>query len=110
MIYLANAYSYDPDESYMDVSRVLAEFIHRGLPVFSPIVHSHLVAEVFDMPTGWEFWRDLDFQYIDACSEVWVWRDPSGQWEKSVGVQAEIEYARSNGKPVRFFDEPEEMP
>lgn len=101
MIYLATAYSYNPAVAHANAVSVLGNLLYVGVPAFSPIAHSHEAAVRCGLRTDWEFWRTLDFKYMDACSEVWVWIDPHCRWEESRGVQAEIVHAVEIGKPIR---------
>ena len=84
------------------VRDVVAGLLEDGYPVFSPILHSHPAAVANDMPKDWKFWEELDYQYMDASSEVWVLKMPG--WENSVGISSEIVYAIKNGIPVKYID------
>lgn len=61
MIYLASPYSHaDPAvqrHRYKEAQRATAEMMIEGRVVFSPIAHSHPIAERFDLP-----------DYIISCS------------------------------------------
>lgn len=77
----------------------------EGLTTFSPIAHSHPIALLFRDPEGggtWEQWAEFDRAIIAACSELWVLMLPG--WRESVGVAAEVEYARSLGLPVKHIE------
>jgi len=106
-IYLACPYS-DPEEAvrgrrFVQVSMCAAQLMQEGHNVFSPITHSHFIAQLGDLPQKWDFWRQIDFEYIERfAEEVWVLMLPG--WEKSVGVRAETSYAEELGIPVKFLD------
>lgn len=105
MIYLASPYSH-PDPAvrrwrYDKVCALTADLLQAGRHVFSPIVYSHSLAERFSLPGSWDFWQRVDLEFIDRCDEVLVYQLPG--WEESVGVQAEIAYAKEQGKPVCFL-------
>lgn len=114
MIYLCSVYSLNPDgRSAEDMSALMekrweyamsrtADFLKEGVVLFSPISHCHELSQRHDMPKTWEFWKQIDFGYIEACSHVWVLMMPG--WEDSTGVSAEIIEARRQGKPIRFLD------
>lgn len=70
--------------------------------VFSPITHCHEIALNHKLPTTWDFWSAYDFYFIDVLNEVWVFMQDG--WKESVGVQAEIDYARKNNKPIVYFN------
>ena len=101
MQYLASPYSH-PDKAVMKerfdhACNFAAKLLRKGLNVFSPIAHSHPIAG-YGLPTEWSFWRQVDTQYIKVCKNVLVYTLP--EWEKSVGVNAEIVIASKMGKPV----------
>lgn len=74
------------------------------LNIFSPITHSHLL-HLEGLEGDWAFWSAVDLQFIDRADEVWVVVPFEGMQrvKDSVGVQAEIEYAKQQGKPVRYI-------
>lgn len=102
-IYLAGPHSHpDPEVRRMRfeaLNAATATIMGEGHIVFSPISHSHPIAVQCNLPKGFEFWRQLDESFIDWCDEVWILNLPGGH--ESVGLAAEIEYARSIGKPIR---------
>lgn len=105
MIYLASPYSH-PDavvrqKRFDAACRAAAALLRVGFPVFSPIAHSHPIAQ-HGVPSTWEFWRHVDHHYLRQCRAVVVLRLPG--WEQSVGVRAEIELARRWGIPVIEVD------
>ena len=71
-----------------------------GLTVFSPIAHSHPIAQ-FGMPTSWEFWSQMDHEYLSRCNVLAVLTLPG--WRESIGVQAEFGLARELGLPVVYL-------
>jgi len=106
MIYLCSVYSH-PDKRMMQaryeyVAKRTAGFMKDKHNIFSPINHCHPIAELYDMPRTWDFWKYQDLQYIDASEEVWVLKMHG--WEESTGVQAEIAYATEQGKNVVYFE------
>jgi len=109
LIYLASPYGHpDPavrEERFRAVCVVAARLMREGLYVFSPIAHTHPIAEAGDLPKGWDFWKGYDRVMLSACSELWVLCLPG--WEESEGVAAEIQIARSLEKPISFLAEAE---
>ncbi len=102
MIYLASPYTH-PDihiriYRYQRMLQIVADETKRGELVYSPIVHYHQVALNHDLPTDFEFWRDLNFQMIALCTRLKVVRLPG--WKESKGVREEEAYAISIYKPV----------
>lgn len=112
-IYLATPYSVGTDGAsehsdnvrearYLKAVQWTAEMSLKGEVVFSPIVHSHPLAVYHDLPGTWDFWSKIDYAFIDSCSKVRVMM--YDMWEQSVGMKAEIEYAKKIGKPVEYVD------
>lgn len=106
--YLASPYSHpDPavrEERFRAACRAAAALIRRGHVVFSPIVHSHSIAQ-HGWPVDWGAWERQDRRFLAACDEVWVLTLDG--WQESRGVEAEIAIARALGKPVCFVSEAE---
>lgn len=105
MIYLASPYSHeDPavrEHRFRVVCRVAARLMRHGHLIFSPIAHSHCIAEAGGLPTGWTFWEEYDRRMMRACDEVWVVMMEG--WDRSQGVKAEIEYMKAAGKTVEYI-------
>lgn len=107
LIYLASPYSH-PDEQikayrFFRACEATARLQDEGHLVFSPIVHAHyLVPYTAKQGGAFSDWEALDKAFIDRCDEVWVLEIDG--WQESKGVTAEIAYARSKAKPVRFVD------
>lgn len=108
LTYLAVPYSHS--EHYMLVARhlivniVAANLMAQGVYVFSPISHTHPIAEAAcgKLPRGWDFWQGYDSTILQNCEKVIVLRLPG--WEESTGVQAEIKLATEMGIPVEYMD------
>jgi hypothetical protein len=106
-IYLAIPYSGMEESSY-EQSNEITSFIlneYNDKNVFSPITHSHPLTK-YGLRTTWNFWEKIDFQYIDWADEVWVVIPKEGKdkIDNSVGVNAEIKYAKENGKPISYCE------
>jgi hypothetical protein len=101
VIYLASPYSHDDptvrQARFEAACAQVAEMLFCGIPTFSPVVYSHVLAE-HGLPVEWKFWRAMDEAMILVSSEMWVLTLEG--WKKSVGVQAGIEIARGAGKAV----------
>lgn len=106
MIYLAQPYSHEDGfirwQRFTAGQRVAAEYLKRGEHVYSPIAMCHPIAELFDMPTEFDFWDAFDKDMIGRVDVVHVLKLDG--WEESRGVAAEIAYAESIGKPVVFVE------
>jgi hypothetical protein len=107
-IYLAIPYTQiDKESSYKQANLAAALILNQeGLNVYSPITHSHpLTQQGLDIPHTWEFWSQIDYQFLDWCDEVWVLVPKEGivPIKKSVGINAEIKYAKEHNKSVKFI-------
>lgn len=107
MIYLASPYSYKATPElmhtrYLQALAKTAELTLQGKAVFSPIVSSHQLSLLHEMPTTWEFWSVVDYAFLDASSELYVLMLDC--WDKSVGVQAEIKYAQEIGLTITYIE------
>ena len=101
MIYLASPYSH-PDAAvrqkrFEAACRAAAALLRAGIPVFSPIAHSHSIAQ-HGVPGTWAFWENVDREYLRHSTCVIVLLLPG--WDSSVGVKAEIGFALKAGIPV----------
>jgi hypothetical protein len=106
MIYLASPYSH-PDPAvtqtrYVAVCKAAAKLMEKGHHVFSPIAHSFAIATAGGLHKGWEFWKKIDFEWIRMCGTVWVLCLPG--WEESVGIEAELQYAKTMMLPIYLVD------
>jgi len=107
MIYLASPYTHE-DEAIRELRATQAALaagrlmLATGEAVFSPIAHGHTVHAVHgELPLNWEFWRGQCFPYLDACDSVAVLMLDG--YENSVGINAEVDYAKSYGKEVTYY-------
>ena len=104
MIYLASPYTHeDPavkEQRFRAVCEVASKMMQTGIHVFSPIAHTHPIAE-FGLPGHWEFWEEYDRKFIKWCDSVTVLMLDG--WQDSKGVNAEISIAVDLGKPVAFY-------
>lgn len=105
-IYLAIPYTGIQESSYRQATIATAYIAQTfRYNVFSPITHSHPLAEI-GLNGSWdEYWKKVDFQYIDWADEVWVLKPREGdeRIRVSTGVQDEIQYCKSSKKPLHFF-------
>ena len=104
-IYLAIPYTGIEEESYQLANKVTVKLLMQGYNVFSPITHSHVLAKEHGLKGTWDFWQNIDYQFIDWCDEIWV-VIPNKDLDlvlKSTGVMAEIKYGKEKNKPVKFI-------
>ncbi len=105
MIYLASPYSSnDPavqQQRFDAVCQVASNLMQRGFFIFSPICHSHPIAQ-FGLPTDWAFWEKYDKKFLAMCDELWVLMLDG--WGQSKGVLAEMNLAYELGKTIRLVN------
>lgn len=106
IVYLVCPYS-DPDRAvrvlrFEAANRAAGMLMRRGLNVFSPISHTHPIAEACDLPLGFDFWEKYDRAFIEHSSEVYVLKVAG--WVASIGVRREIAIATSLGIPVLWLE------
>lgn len=106
MIYLACPYSHPSDEvrvfRFHQANRAASKMMKEGHFVYSPISHSHPIAEDGGLPLHWAYWQSVDEFYIKLCQKVVVLKLEG--WEKSEGVKAEMAIAEAYGKPIEYIE------
>ena len=104
LIYLAAPYTHKDRkvmvERFDKINAIAARLMAAGLYVFSPISHTHPIAEAGTLPRGWEFWEGYDKVMISRCNNLHVLMLDG--WKESTGVNAEIGIAREFGMPVYY--------
>lgn len=103
LVYLASPYSH-PDAAvrearFQAVARHAAKLMRDGVNVFSPITHTHPIAQ-YGLPKGWAFWERYDRVMLGVCDRLIVLKLDG--WEESKGVAVEIAIMQANGKPVEY--------
>jgi hypothetical protein len=106
MLYLGQPYS-SPDKAIMSFRYraalgICAELVKKGEFVFSPIVHWHNVAASHYLPTGHEFWLNLDLHFLERCDGLLVAKLPG--WENSIGLAREMDFAVGHSIPITYWE------
>jgi hypothetical protein len=105
LIYLAAPYTHKDRavmvERFEKINVVAARLMATGLYVFSPISHTHPIADAGELPRGWEFWNGYDRVMLSRCNNIHVLTLDG--WKESTGVNAEIQIAREFGMPVYYI-------
>lgn len=110
LVYLASPFSHTSNKVMLkrrkDIDSIGAKLQckHRNVAIFPPITISDTYAKISKGKLGHTFdsWRKIDFYTISKCDEVWVVKMEG--WDRSIGVIAEIEYAKSLKIPVKFIN------
>lgn len=100
--YIATPYTGQETESFEDVTRYSGLLMQKGEVVYSPITHSHPIAEMSDLPGGWDYWEVVDRHFIKSCVKLIVYMREG--WKESVGVTAEIKMAEEFRIPVEYHE------
>lgn len=103
MKYLAIPYT-DPDPEVMRqrfelANRKAAEFMKQGLLIYSPISHSHPIAQ-YGLPLDWEYWQHYDQEILSICDELIIVM--ADGWKESRGIKAETASAIEMGIVVSY--------
>ena len=108
MIYLASPYS-DPsiavkEHRFIETCRVAGEMIKKGLVVYSPIVHNHLIARYAGLGGSWKTWERHDLSMIKLCDSFWILTLEG--WQQSRGVKEETDTWKviNPRKPVEYLN------
>ncbi len=106
LTYLASPYSHaDPlviEQRYQAVCQAAAKLMEHG-PVFSPVAHSHHIADHMRpcLRLDHDFWLTQDFAVLERCSRMVVLMLPG--WTESYGVREETRFARIHHIPVEYM-------
>ena len=100
--YLATPYSKYPDGIEAAFNLALDNMgllIQAGIPVYSPIAHSHPIAMRCNIdPFDHSIWMPVDQPMINACTGIIMLMADS--WEFSYGMNYELKDFQSKNKPV----------
>lgn len=100
--YVASAYS--SPQKWLRHKRVIqaATFagwlLQNGIHVYAPIPHTHTIAEMCDLPLGFEFWEKYDLHMIKNSCGVIVLCNQG--YLQSVGVARESLFCMELEKPL----------
>lgn len=97
MIYLASPYSHpDPivrEIRYLEAMKKLLWYVKAGVACFSPIVHSHEMAKIYNMGRDALTWSAYNEAMLRDSEELHILTLPG--WKESVGIMAEKDLALS---------------
>jgi len=81
---------------------VSAYLMQLGFVVYSPIAFGWPVAKMRNMTTDWRYWSYVCKVMLSRCQRFIILMLPG--WEKSTGVLAEIEIAKSYGLTIEYME------
>lgn len=107
-IYLAIPYTFNSELSYQISNEVAAKLMGEGNIVFSPISHSHVIADYMDegLRYSQDFWMNQDLPFIEWCDKVFCIVIGEFGYElidNSKGVQRELKEANKLNKQFEFY-------
>lgn len=112
--YLGSPYSKYPlglNAAHKAICENAALLIKAGVPVFSPIAHTHPIAIHGEMdPLDHDIWLPADWPLLAAAKGVIVCKLTS--WSRSYGLAAEIAAFAAAFKPIIYMEPgvvPEEL-
>lgn len=101
-VYIASPYSHSDrkirTQRYYAAMEYTAKLLNDGIHCFSPIVHSHALAQDHDLPLESDFWREWNYSMLEHASELRVLMMDG--WSESKGVDDEITRAQELGIAV----------
>ncbi len=105
LIYVACAFGQvDPEirqQRIESVSRFCAEKMRQGVVVFCPLIHNYHILK-YGLPIGWSYWEKFNKELLKRCDRLYVLK--LEDWEKSIGIQAEVAIARSFNIPIEYHE------
>lgn len=104
--YVGTPYSKYPaglEAAFTMACRETARLAEQGIPVYSPIAHSHPISKFVSVsPTDHDFWVTFDKPMVDAAGGLIV--VTAEGWQESRGLTHEILEFQKVGKPVVYWD------
>lgn len=105
LTYLAIPYSHKSPlvrQSRFEIAnRIAGDLMRNGHIVFSPISHTHPIAQQCNLPKDWSYWERFDSAYLSLSKKLVVVCIDG--WKESIGVQAEIKIAESFGIDIEYI-------
>lgn len=104
VIYLATPYTHESkeveEERFKAVTILSGLLVRDGIVNFSPITQSHEQNRLVGLPGTWDYWQYVDEVILKRCDELWIFANEG--WQKSVGVQGEVDIAIAEGMPILY--------
>lgn len=101
--YLASPYTHKEKKIKLqrayDATEASVRLLNRNIHVFAPIPYNYHW-EKFFVPGDWVFWEEFDKNFLRRCDGLIVLMLDG--WDKSIGVTAEIKYAKKISLPICY--------
>jgi len=106
LLYVATPYTRYPDghdEAFRQAAAITGRLMMDGLRVYSPITHGHPLSLYGGVPfTDHDVWLPFDRAMMSKADALIVAK--MTDWHKSEGIDHEIRFFMTDGKPVYFLD------
>ena len=104
-VYMISPYTHE-DEDVMKRRAQVAineagRLMEMGYYIFSPIVHCHPLAVLYDLPRDYKFWKGYNETFLRCWANI-AYVLCYNNWFDSEGVKDEIMIAQSMGMPVYY--------
>lgn len=104
VIYIGSPYTHAvaqvQEDRWKQISQIVAFLIEDGHWPYSPIAHGHSIATFGELEGHFDFWQDFDREMIRRTDEFWI--ACMEGWHDSKGLKAELEFAKSLAKQIRY--------
>ncbi len=92
MIYIASPYTHDDhivvEKRYKQTQEYVGKLFKERIWAFSPIVHCHTIAKLYDLPTDAHYWLEYNLHMLTRADALHVLQ--LYDWIGSVGVRNEV--------------------
>lgn len=95
-------YSAVTDYRMLKFAEYAGELQRNGYTVVSALYNHFLLEQGIDLPSAWEFWKTTSETLVVISDEVHVLQ--LDDWDKSIGVKGEIDFANSLGIKVVYIE------
>lgn len=106
LVYLGTPYSKYPtglEAAFRDAAALAAKLLKMGIKVYSPIAHTHPIAQYGQIdPLDHSIWLPFDQAIMDKAGAMLVAKMPG--WRESKGIAHEIGVFAQAEKPVFYLD------
>lgn len=105
LVYLATPYSKHPgglEYAFVAACRLAGYLVHERVTVYSPIAHTHPIAEHARIDKTDKLWYTFNHNIMDACDAMVI--GLMADWDTSRGVIYERGYFSGQSKPILYLD------
>jgi hypothetical protein len=87
-------------ERYLKIDKAAARLWKHGVMTYPPIALNARWNQYEEFQHTWDAWETFDKNLLERCDGLLVLMLDG--WERSVGVQSEIDYARELNMPIGY--------